>query len=883
RVVVAYGLTEATVNSTLWLAEPGWTGPVPIGVPDPNTRLHVLDTALRPVGVGVVGELYVGGRGLARGYAGRPGLSATRFVADPFAEPGARMYRTGDRVRWRADGNLEFLGRSDNQVKIRGHRVEPGEVESALLRHPGVGQAAVVARPDQRGGSRLVAYVVGDADGLADHLRAELPDYLVPSALVPVAGQLPLTPNGKLDVRALPEPDWAGLAGDAAPTTDVERVLATAFADVLGLPVVGVHDSFFALGGDSIVAIQLVSRARAAGLAITPRQVFRHRTVAALAAVAGWRDSDAVRPADDGTGTVPATPIIGWLRDLEAPTDSYFQSLLLDVPDPSRLVAALQRLVDHHALLRARLTPEWTLEVPPPGPVDLLDEAGPSADVAEQERLAAAKLDPVRGRMLRAVWFPAEHKLLLVAHHLVVDGVSWRILAEDLAALLAGGEPAPVGTSFRTWAEGLRALDRTGELPFWRDQAVAVRPLGTRRLALTDTAATARTHTVSLPPDVTEPLLTTVPAAFHGSVNDVLLAALALAVTRWRGGDEVLVELEGHGREEHLVPGVDLSRTVGWFTTTFPVRLDPGPGDPATAVKRVKERLAAVPDNGIGHGLLRDRLSGPAPELLFNYLGRFTGELLRGGADPAMPLGHLLEINALVRDDAFTATLTWPAGALDEADVDRFAQLWRAALTEVSRVDGGGHTPSDFGLVALDQAQVDELGPDVADVLPASPLQEGFWFHAQVEDVYVVQQTVELRGDVDAAALRRAAQAVLDRHAPLRASFRQLPDGRLLQLVADDVTVPWQEVTGDPERIATEERAVGFDLTRAPMLRVALVRTSSNTAGRSWVVLTLHHIATDGWSAPLLVHELLAHYAPAGQAPRLAPVAPYRRYHEWLA
>ncbi|MGH3757813.1 amino acid adenylation domain-containing protein [Actinophytocola sp.] len=898
RVVVAYGLTEATVNSTLWPAAPGWDGPVPIGGPDPNTRLYVLDHALRPVGVGVTGELYVGGRGLARGYRGRPGLTASRFVADPFGEPGTRMYRTGDRVRWRAvpmldpasrssDGNLEFLGRSDSQVKIRGHRVEPGEVESVLLRHPEVGQAAVVARPDQRGGLRLVAYVVGPAEGLREYTGEHLPEYLVPSAVVAVDGRLPLTPNGKLDIRALPEPDWAGLAGDTAPGTDAERELAGAFASVLGLPSVGVHDSFFALGGDSIVAIQLVSRARAAGLLITPRDVFRHRTVAALAATA---QPLTTRHGEDGTGigVVPATPIIGWLRVLGCPVDGFHQSMVLPVPDlpdftADRLAAILQRLVDHHDLLRARLTPEWTLEVPPPGPADadLLDRAEAGADPVLARRRAVARLAPAEGRMLRAVWFADDRRLLFVAHHLVVDGVSWRILAEDLARLAAGEEPLPVGTSFRAWAAGLLAADRTAEIPFWRTQlAGPVRPLGTRRPGPGDTAATARTRVVSLPPEVTGPLLTTVPAAYHGSANDVLLAALAIAVARWRGGDEVLVELEGHGREEQLVPGADLSRTVGWFTSTFPVGLSAGDGDPGTAVRRVKEALRAVPDNGIGYGLVRDRVPGPAPELLFNYLGRFTGaDTLGGGADPAMPLRHVLAIDALVRDGTFTATLTWPPGVLDEAEVTRFADLWRAALVEVSRVDGGGHTPSDFPLVTLEAAQVDEVGPDVADVLPATPLQEGLYFHAQVEDVYVVQQTVELRGEVDPGALRRAAQAVLDRHAPLRASLRQLPDGRIVQVVTDGVAVPWREAAGTPEPVAADERATGFDLARPPMLRVALVRD----AGRCWVVLTLHHIATDGWSAPLLVHELLAHYAPGGEPPRLAPVPPYRRYHDWLA
>ncbi|MDQ3790575.1 MAG: condensation domain-containing protein, partial [Actinomycetota bacterium] len=701
-----------------------------------------------------------------------------------------------------------------------------------------------------------------------------LPEYLVPSVFLVVEGTLPLTPNGKLDTKALPEPDWAGLTGSAAPATETERTLAAVFADVLRLPEVGVRDSFFALGGDSIVAIQLVSRARAAGLALTPRDVFRHRTVEALAAVA---TPTTTHVTDVGTGIVPATPIIRWLSQVDGPTDAYYQAAVLPLASDVDAAEVVRRLVDHHDLLRARLTDEWTLDVPPAAAIEMTVA---EADEAAEERRAAARLAPREGRMVCAVRFP--DRLLLVIHHLVVDGVSWRIIAEDVARLAAGEDPVPVATSFRRWAAALSSVDRSAELPFWEKQLDGPDPLlGTRPLDARDTAATVRTHTISLPPDVTAPLLSRVPAAFHGSVNDVLLTGLAVAVGRWRGnvvtGSAVLVELEGHGREEQVVPDpVDLSRTVGWFTTTFPVRLDPGSGDLATAVKRVKEQLRAVPDNGIGHGLLG--LPAGRPQILFNYLGRFDStDALRAGVDPAMPVGHALEINALTVGDEFTATLSFPGGVLSDDEVSALAELWTGALTRLSALSDldGGHTPSDFPLVSLTQSDVDELGA-AADVLPASPLQAGFYFHERFEsaehDVYVVQQMVELHEAVDPAAMRRAAQEVLDRHAPLRASFHQLADGRLLQVIRDGVTVPWRESESAPQEVAAEERAVRFDLATAPMLRVALVR-------RKWLVLTLHHIATDGWSAPILVRELLARYR--GEA--LRPVTAFRTYHEWLA
>ncbi len=931
-VVAAYGLTEATVNSTLWRAEADWTGPVPIGVPDPNTRCYVLDPDLRPVDVGVEGELYVAGRGLARGYLGRPGLSAERFVADPFGEPGSRMYRTGDRAKWRASVGgadnrtrelvLDFLGRADGQVKIRGYRIEPGEIESVLMSHPDVSQAAVVVREDHRRVKRLVGYVVGaDSATARAHVADTLPEYMVPSVVVVHDGPLPLTPNGKLDRAKLPEPDWTALTGHAQPRTPTERTLVELVADVLGLPSVGVHDNFFELGGDSIVAIGLVSRARAAGLAITPREVFRLRTPAALAAVAR---REAAQTHDASTGRVAATPIIRWLGELGGRVDAFYQSMLFQVPaelDAQGLDSVLQKVIDHHDLLRSRINPDWSLDVSAPGSVraaDVVERVDTGLDVDTWTATAAGRLAPMSGGMLRAVWFAPERRLLLVLHHVIVDGVSWRVLATDLAQAWSGGDLAPVGTSFQRWAAALAAVSRRAELPVWQRMLAGADTPFTRRPLdpAVDLVSTARRLTVTLPAGRTAPLLTTVPAAVHGAVNDVLLTALALAAAKWRGGTELVLDLEGHGREE-IVPGVDLARTLGWFTSIFPVRLDPGTGGLDDALKRVKEQLRQVPDNGIGFGLLRylDEGSGladaPVPQLLFNYLGRFTAT---GGTDwatapeapplgedrdPLMPFGHALEIDAVVRDDEagprLSATFTWPDGVLAEDEVSRFAVCWLEALDSLARHEGaGGHTPSDFPLVPLDQAEVDELAaPGLVDVLPLSPLQEGFFFHSVFDesavDGYVVGQHLELAGPVDPVALRRAAQGLLDRHAPLRAGFHQFPDGRVVQVVAD-VELPWREldistVDADeqPARVAelvAEERAQRFDLGRPPMLRATLVRGGHE---RHWLLLTVHHIVADGWSQPILFQELLALYAPDEDLPRLPEVAPYRDYLGWLA
>jgi amino acid adenylation domain-containing protein/non-ribosomal peptide synthase protein (TIGR01720 family) len=723
-MINAYGPTEATVNATFWPCRPG---PVLIGRPDHDRTAYVLDDRLRPVPPGVPGELYLGGAGVARGYLAQPGLTAQRFVADPFGPPGARLYRTGDVVRW-VDGELEFVGRADDQVKIRGFRIELGEVESAVRTVPGVDRAAVVVRD-----GRLVAYVVGTAGPaqLRAGVAATVPDYMVPAAFVAL-DELPLNAAGKLDAARLPAPDFTPAAGTAA-ANPVERRICDLFADVLGLPEVGATDSFFALGGDSIVSIQLVAKARAAGLRISPRQVFEAKTPAALAALAGGDEVAAEAP-DAALGDVPVTPIVAWLRDRGAPIGRFHQSMLLRVPaevTADGLATALQAVLDRHDLLRAR----WTgtgLHVPPAGTIaaaGLVRTAGADADLRAEYAAAVDRLDPERGVMLQAVLAPG--RLLLVAHHLVVDGVSWRIIGPDLRAaweaVAVGKRPdlAPTGTSFRQWATGLRAAadGRGGELEFWRRTVAGVAPRSWH--------GTPREIVRTLPPERTTPLLTTVPAAVHGTVPDVLLTALARTLSDGPSGGgpsgggsdgggaggEIVVELEGHGREEQVVPGADLSRTVGWFTTTYPVRLG---GD----LRQVKEQLRAVPDNGIGHGLLRDRLGAAGPPVLFNYLGRFTADEGPWSPDPldlgtvpdGLPPAHGLDVTVTVLDGMAGPSLevrwSWPSDAHAEDTVAGWADAYFAALDALATGDTtGGFTPSDL-LVDLSQDEIDDFADE---------------------------------------------------------------------------------------------------------------------------------------------------------------------------
>ncbi|MFJ6614480.1 amino acid adenylation domain-containing protein [Streptomyces sp. NPDC091289] len=912
-----------------------------IGRANPNTQLYVLDDELRPVPVGVGGELYAGGLLLGRGYVGAPGLTASRFVANPFASDGSRLYRTGDLARYAPDGSLDFLGRADNQIKIRGMRLEIEDVEAGLAEHPGVRHSCVVAKKNTAGGTYLVGYVIPsagheelNADAVTAWAAAHMVEYMVPAHLV-VLTEFPLTANGKIDRNALPEPS-VGTGAAVAPATENERLVCEAVAAVLRLDEVGVDQDFFQLGGDSILAISLLSALREAGLHVSARQIFTHTVVGALAAVAS-REAAAVDHGDVGTGSVVGSPIVQWLGETTDAIDGFVQSVVLNTPaelTAEALDDILAAVLARHDMLRAKLVrgERWGFDIPPAGRTAPCWEPS-DAPLTECVALATTALDPDNGVMLRAVWRRAARQLVLVAHHVVVDGVSWRILMDDLATAWrqhSSGEPVelpPVGTSFRRWTQLLGrtpfAPDRTH---YARPLPAADAPLGRRALTATDTVERERTRTVTVGSGVTAALLGEIPAKFHAGVNDVLLTALAVALARWRrdrgqGQTFAHIELEGHGREGRFVADAagfepELSRTVGWFTTLFPVTVDPGtasdltaPGYLTAALKAVKEDLARVPGNGLSYGALRyltgDGPAAPAPQVLFNYLGRFdaggsenwqptgtTGQLGEK-RDPLMRLPRALEFNAIAEPDAngayeLATTISWPEGVFTDEDITALGDHFGSALTALAALEEGGHTPSDFPLVPLTQADVDALdSPALHDILPLTPLQEGLYFHSVFDDdatgSYVEQQLLTLDGDVDADRLAAAATRLLTLYPNLAARFTALADGRVVSVVESGRSAPFTALdrpglTDEEIRdLAERDRRAGFDLATGPLMRYTLIRAG---AGRTVLVQTVHHIIADGWSVPPMLRTLLAEYHAPGS---VYATGGYRDYVDWLA
>ncbi|TYR63265.1 non-ribosomal peptide synthetase [Streptomyces parvus] len=902
RLVHVYGPTEATTFAS-WHEVKGVVGrTVPIGRPIVHTELLVLDGRQRLVPAGVTGELYVGGPGLARGYLGRPGLTAQRFVAHPYAtEPGARLYRTGDLVRQLPDGAIQFVGRSDHQVKLRGFRIELGEVEAALRTHSAVRDAVVVVAGEGRE-RRLAAYVTFAGGEPTEHgeLRAflmrSLPEYMVPAVFVTLE-HLPMTPSGKLDRRALPAPE-AAQAEYAAARTGTEAILSEVWADVLGVDRVGVHDNFFELGGDSILSIQVVARARARGVGITPKLVFDHPTVADLASVAGV---ESVR-AEQGvvTGEAPLAPIQSWFYGLDLPERNHFnQSVLLDVSgvDREALAAAVEALFTHHDALRLRSdgTRLWFAE---PDGQGLEDAGGRTADDVQ------ASLDLVNGPVARFVLLPGD-RLLVAVHHMAVDGVSWRILLEDLAAAYQGAPLPAKTTSFKEWATRLQQAGDPAEEVYWDTVPAAVLPVD--HPDGENTVASAESVAVELDEAETRALLTEVPAAYRTQINDVLLTALAQTLAGWTGQDTVTVALEGHGREE-LFDDVDVSRTVGWFTSLFPVALTPGADRPGEALKAVKEQLRAVPRRGVGYGLTHDLTALPAG-LSFNYLGQLDSLSsdqgpFRVAAEPAGAVAaetgrraHLVDVSGAVGDGRLTIDWTYSANLHDRATVtavaEEFVSRLRALIEHCLTPDAGGLTPSDVPLAGLDQHTLDALADrSVEDVYPLAPLQQGMLFHALAEPdsgLYVEQIHWRLEGDLDVGRLLAAWQATVEDHAILRTAFRLDEDGRALQIVSSDVRVLLARHdlrglddaarTERIEEVLREDRERGFDLAAAPLLRLCLMRTSAKTHHLVW---TFHHILLDGWSTGAVLSQVFARYGDRDLRPAPA-TRPYRDFVAWLA
>jgi amino acid adenylation domain-containing protein/non-ribosomal peptide synthase protein (TIGR01720 family) len=771
-----YGPTEVAIGVTCWPCDKqSDLQVVPIGKPLPNTQIHLLDSQLRPVPSGEPGEIHVGGVQVARGYLNRKELTAEKFIPDPFSNDSeSRLYKTGDLARYLPDGTIHFLGRTDYQVKIRGNRVELGEIEATLTRHPSIREAVVIAHDFGPGDKRLAAYIVPIQDHtilineLRDFLAAKLPEYMVPASFTQL-DSLPLNLNGKVDRQALPAPNRVrpNLKEEyVAPQSTIEKTLVSIWEQVIGLDGIGIHDNFLELGGDSILSIQVSSKANHAGLYLTPEQVFFHPTIAELA------DIVEVVPGSEAeqglvTGSLPLTPIQHWFFEQNLPEPHHWnQAFLLEVHqklDPILLEQAVKHLINHHDALRLRYKKDksgWQQFMSPPienvpfSQIELttFDEKTQLGKIQSIAAELQSSLNLSDGPLIRVALFELNQKyhdyLLIIINHLVVDGVSWRILLEHLEVIyqqLSRMEPVelpPKTTSFKQWANRLTEYadsDRLQEeLAYWLARNVHQSlelpqdfPDGTNN----NTEASSDTVSLFLDVENTEKLLREVPKAYKTQINEVLLSALVQTFSQWTGSSKLLLDLEGHGREA-IFDDVDLLRTVGWFTSIFPVLLSlEGETEIGEILKTIKEQLRQIPNRGIGYGILHylsketkqviQMKALPQAELSFNYLGQFDQILspsspLKVTNDSIGPrhslLGnrrHLLEIRGIIVDGRLQFDWIYSSNIHRRKTIEQLANLYLEALKTLiahcQSPTAGRYTPSDFPEADLSQQELNDL------------------------------------------------------------------------------------------------------------------------------------------------------------------------------
>jgi amino acid adenylation domain-containing protein/non-ribosomal peptide synthase protein (TIGR01720 family) len=766
-----YGPTEATIDVSYFDCSPGeGLQVIPIGKPIDNTILYVLDKNRRLLPVGVTGELYIAGDGLARGYLNRADLTTERFVPDPFV-PGERMYLTGDLARWLPDGNIEYLGRIDHQVKIRGFRIELGEIENRLQSHEAIKEAVVVTKEGKDGSKYLCGYIIAQEElnvtEIKAYLAKELPEYMIPTYIIQME-KIPLTSSGKADRKMLPDPD-SSIPTDAdyeAPRNDIEKILAQIWQDVLEVKNIGINDNFFALGGDSIKAIQVLARLQRFKLKLDAKNLLTNPVIKELSKYV----IQDVNEIDQGvvTGQIELTPIQEWFFEKNFTNMHHWNQAVMLYNKHGFNEAAIrevfQEIVEHHDILRsiykidkAELVQSireideelFTFKV-----YDYTKDDNYAEKITAVTNNLQGSIDLSNGPLLKLGLFKTiegDH-LLIIIHHLVVDGLSWRILLEDMQmaysqAINNAAIKLPEKTdSYKVWAQKLKdyatSKQLINEISYWKNvENTPTLPLPKAHAIADDTVGNSELLTVTLAEEETEKLLRQVNKAYNTEINDVLLTSLGLAIKDWSGTDKVLINLEGHGREQDLL-NINIARTVGWFTSIYPVILDvTQASDIALQIISIKENLRQIPNKGIGYGILRyltpqeakeNVILNREPEIIFNYLGQFdqdqnkerfqmsrfpSGNTISQQAERS----YALEIIGVILDGKLSITFNYNKDGYDKPTLQKLANSFNKYLKNIIEhcmtKEEVQITPSDTTAKKIDLAEFDKILKEYQDNL----------------------------------------------------------------------------------------------------------------------------------------------------------------------
>lgn len=920
KIVQEYGLTETSVVATFKEIGPS-TKMSHIGRPIPNVQVYILDPSLQVLPAGAVGELYIGGAGIARGYLNQPELTEEKFIENPFQTAGEnkKLYRTGDLARWLPDGNLEYIGRNDLQVKIRGYRIEIGEIEATLMQYPGIKQTAVVVANNiiaqqARENHVLIGYYVAnkelDTNKILQFIAGKIPNYMVPDQLIHLE-QLPLTVNGKLDRKSLPQPDTNAPNKDhEVPRNELEQKIRDIWSEVLGISQheIGIHDDFFKLGGDSIISIQLVSKIRRIlGLSISVKDIFSTKTIAAM------HDQILTQNTNDEkievvqsmqnrpSGIVPLLPIQTWFfANNFKQAQHWNQSFLIKTPalDIQRLEACLEQLFDYHDAFRLRYQrneenaryEQYYDEQAVPVNLKQLDiqslhlQEGTQAFDNELKKILTQwqqNLDLENGPTYCVAYIhgyaDGSSRIFFALHHLIVDTVSWRIITDDLKKYYHQEPLPPKGTSYQQWGHCLKlyAQNNEAEKSYWQKVMDDYQPKVLEKNIASESIT--NTASFSLTKGQTQQLLRGSHQAYHTQINDLLLASLAYTLSDITQQPVNHIVLEGHGREE-LDKTIDLSHTIGWFTTMYPVRLEAF-HDLGRTIKTTKETLRRIPNKGTGFGVLFGYDTKTLPQVSFNYLGQFDTAhqgtdnqnlWCIANEDAGVPvdhknsdpnilniLGHTmggqLHFNIHTKlSRAKTAYFITSFKKHLEQNIEHTVSQKRSYLT-ASDVDNIIH--QEF----LDVIQKDR---EVANVFLANSLQQGFVYHAlsqgDTDDTYRIQFIWEYHHLLNVEKLKLAWQYAQNRFAILR--MRLFWEEELVQVIDRQGILDWryidisQQQPGQQQRslqeIQQKDKKEVYDFNNRYLFRIYLIKLRSK---HYQCIFSYHHAMIDGWSNPRLL------------------------------
>jgi amino acid adenylation domain-containing protein/non-ribosomal peptide synthase protein (TIGR01720 family) len=993
RIVNIYGPTECTVDSTLYEVTADNVeklhDSIPIGNPMPNCRAYILNRCKQLQPIGIVGELYIGGIGVGRGYLNKPELAAEKFNQD-FQDyqdyqdnkrnellketginlltslplyPSTSLYRTGDMARWLPDGNIEFLGRLDLQCKIRGFRIELGEIESELLSNNDIKEAVVAAKEDKNGDICLCAYIVTEKEFTVSHLRSylseRLPDYMLPSFFIPV-DKIPLTVSGKVDRNGLPEPGAMNLNSDMVyigPRNIIEKELAEIWQRVLGINTISINDNFFEIGGDSIKTIQIVSRMKKAGYKLEMRDIFKNPQISSLVPLVKKIE----RIADQSAiiGTVPLTPIQKRFFENQIIDNHHYNQAVMIVLgegfDQEAVKAVFSKIQKHHDALRMtyRENNEEIIQVNQglnhPLSLQVFDYRNQEEEDAwvrleGKVNEIQVSINLETGPLLKLGLFYLDDgcRLLIAIHHLVIDGVSWRILFEDIETLYQQykkGKPLtlPLKTdSFKVWSEKLSEYANSDlflkEKTYWAELESKLTPPIRKDFEDEDNyLRDIKTLSFSLNEEETHLLLKKTNDAFGTEINDILLTALGLAIKRVYGNDRLVIALEGHGREE-ILEDVDISRTMGWFTSLYPVSLDfsyENEEDPdrnlARQIKEVKESLRHIPHKGVGYGILKYLTAEKNKEgmnftlnsqVIFNYLGQFDEDLERRSFRIAKEsIGYTrspnekrdvdLEVSGIITKKRLIMSISYNRKQYKQETIttvlDQFKNELICIITYCSSQRVRELTPSDLtypwiSIEILDQLQ-QQYSYLVEDIYTLTPMQEGMLFYALFENknraTYFEQMSYRMQGKLNVPLVEKSLNELFKRHDILRTVFIHEGLKRPLQVVLKERNVGFyfedlRESLPTPEKkelfvreFREKDRQCSFDLSKHVLMRVAVHQLGDAEYQVTW---SSHHILMDGWCIGILISEFFEIYTSylENRTFQLPTIKPYRTYIQWF-